>query len=407
VLGEVVASVAARLAADVASVLGVVVIDASSLDVIEALHGAEIRDDMLGHVEVALREALASAGCPPSVLARGEIGRSLFAVIVVRDGACAAGCEAELRSLAAAMTRALALQGRRLVYPYQKRAPDLPVGYTMVIRNPKLAALTQVRQALDAAEADAALNRGIQRRARRRRFLSVLLGGGLRSVYEPIVCAKTLTVYGYEALVRGPERSEHAGAVELFAAAREHDLLYELDCQCRAAALEGAIDFPAGSKLFINVRPSAIHDPRFHPDALRRTLDRCRLTPSDVVFEISEQESIENYDVFREARDRYGQLGFQFALDDTGAGYASLEAVMKLAPEFVKVDRAFISGIDEDRGRQAMVGGFQQVARSIGARIIGEGLDRLEELQKLAELGIEFGQGWLFGQATPLRASGR
>jgi EAL domain-containing protein (putative c-di-GMP-specific phosphodiesterase class I) len=235
----------------------------------------------------------------------------------------------------------------------------------------------------------------------------VLLEQRVQSVYEPIVCTHSLTVYGYEALARGPEGSEYGPATALFDAAEEHDMLYELDALCRAAALDGASGFPAGTKLFMNIRPSAINDPRFHPSALIRTLEKSHLKPSDVVFEISEQESIDNYSVFREARDKYGQLGFQFALDDTGAGYASLEAAMELAPEFIKVDRSFMKGIDEDAGRQAMVRGFQQVARSVGARIIGEGLDRLEELQKLAELGIEFGQGWLFGRATPMRAKAR
>ena len=124
-----------------------------------------------------------------------------------------------------------------------------------------------------------------------------------------------------------------------------------------------------------------------------------------MVFEISEQESFENYDILREARDEYGKLGFQFALDDTGAGYASLEAALELAPEFLKVDRAFVSGIDEDLARQNMLKGFQTMAERMNAQIIGEGLDTLEELQMLAELGIPFGQGWLFGKATPLRGS--
>jgi hypothetical protein len=89
------------------------------------------------------------------------------------------------------------------------------------------------------------------------------------------------------------------------------------------------------------VRPSTIHDPNFRAEALERTLQRCELAPSDVVFEISEQESIANFDIFREVRDYYGKLGFQIALDDVGAGYASLEAVMEIRPEFIKVDRAF------------------------------------------------------------------
>jgi EAL domain-containing protein (putative c-di-GMP-specific phosphodiesterase class I) len=157
-------------------------------------------------------------------------------------------------------------------------------------------------------------------------------------------------------------------------------------------------------KLFLNVRPTTIHDPNFRAEALRRTLDQCQISPSDVVFEISEQESIGNFDIFREVRDYYRDLGFQIALDDTGAGYSSLEAVMELSPEFIKVDRAFVTGIDEDPVRQELLRAMQSVADQIGARIIGEGLNTLEELETLKRLGIEFGQGWLFGKPTPLRA---
>ena len=128
-----------------------------------------------------------------------------------------------------------------------------------------------------------------------------------------------------------------------------------------------------------------------------------RDSPSDVVFEISEQESIGNFAIFREVRDYYGKLGFQIALDDTGAGYASLESVMELSPEFIKVDRAFVTGIDEDPSRQELLRALQSLAQRIGAKIIGEGLDTLEELEMLQELGIPYGQGWLFGKPHPLR----
>jgi EAL domain-containing protein (putative c-di-GMP-specific phosphodiesterase class I) len=71
------------------------------------------------------------------------------------------------------------------------------------------------------------------------------------------------------------------------------------------------------------------------------------------------------------------------------------------------VDRAFVSGIDEDPARQAILLGFQSIAEKINAKIVGEGLDTLEELQMLARLGIQFGQGWLFGKPHPLRESTR
>jgi EAL domain-containing protein (putative c-di-GMP-specific phosphodiesterase class I) len=86
-----------------------------------------------------------------------------------------------------------------------------------------------------------------------------------------------------------------------------------------------------------------------------------------------------------------------------GAGYSSLEAVIELSPDFVKVDRTFIAGIDEDPARQELVRALTSVASRIGAQLIGEGLDRLEELETLERLGIPFGQGWLFGKPHPLR----
>jgi EAL domain-containing protein (putative c-di-GMP-specific phosphodiesterase class I) len=90
-------------------------------------------------------------------------------------------------------------------------------------------------------------------------------------------------------------------------------------------------------------------------------------------------------------------------MDDVGSGYASLESVIELSPEFVKVDRAFVAGIDEDLSRQELLRALCAVSEKIGARIIGEGLDTLEELETLGRLGIPFGQGWLFGKPHPLR----
>jgi EAL domain-containing protein (putative c-di-GMP-specific phosphodiesterase class I) len=250
------------------------------------------------------------------------------------------------------------------------------------------------------------LRRRIESRRRRAQLFELVIEGRLYSVYEPIVEVETRTVFGYEALARGPEDSELHSPARLFATATEQDLLFQLDCLCRQRGLDGARDLPGGAKLFLNVRPTTIHDPNFRAEALERTLARCQLSPSDVVFEISEQESIDNFEIFREVRDYYGKLGFQIALDDTGAGYASLEAVMELAPEFIKVDRAFVAGIDEDSSRQEMLRALQSLAQRLGARIIGEGLDTLEELETLRHLQIPYGQGWLFGKPHPLRSDG-
>jgi EAL domain-containing protein (putative c-di-GMP-specific phosphodiesterase class I) len=278
------------------------------------------------------------------------------------------------------------------------------MGYAVVLRNTKLGVDTQLRQVVEEAREDAALNRRIEERKRRRRFHELLLDHRVYSVYEPIVEVGTNVVFGYEALARGPEGSEYASPIAMFKEAQRQDLVYELDCLCRAGGLAGAVDFPSGTKLFLNVMPSAIHDPDFRADRLIRTLEECRLTPSDVVFEVSEQESIRDFEAFREMRDYYRSLGFAFALDDVGSGYAGLEALLEISPEYVKIDRAFVSGVDVDPIRQDVLRALQSVAEKTGARLIGEGLDTLEELSMLGELGIHFGQGWLFGRPHPLRA---
>jgi EAL domain-containing protein (putative c-di-GMP-specific phosphodiesterase class I) len=257
---------------------------------------------------------------------------------------------------------------------------------------------------LSEARHEAAFNRKLIDRRRRTEFIELVLDRKVTSVYEPIVDVNTRTVFGYEALARGPEGSDLRSPLTLFGIAEKEDLVFELDCLCRASGLEGAIDYPKGTKLFLNIRPTTIHDPNFKAEKLIGTLERCQLQPSDVVFEISEQESIHNFETFLEIRDYYRGLGFQIALDDTGAGYAGLESMVRLSPEFIKVDRSFVSGVDQDPVRQDLLGALQAVAGRTGSRIIGEGLDTLEELETLAALGIEFGQGWLFGKPTPLRA---
>ncbi len=402
-LGDTLDELTDRFGAQTA--LGLLVLDASPLEEIESRSGHEAHACALASLAAAVDKICSELCDGAQMVSVGELGRSELFVSIVRPTNDIDFYRDELPRLSHQLGERLARQGQRIVYPYLRKLPSLWIGRAYVMRNPRIGAVTQIRAAIDSGRQDAALNRSIDMRERSLEFMDVLVSGRVRSVYEPIVDAKGLTVFGYEALARGEEGSSFSGAAELFGMAAQENLLFELDCLCRHKALEGAIDFPDGVKLFMNIRPTSIHDPSFQPDALTRTLDECGLSPSDVVFEISEQESIENYEIFREARDAYGRLGFQFALDDTGAGYASLEAVLELSPEFIKVDRAFVKGINEDPARQNMVRAFQRIADDTNAKIIGEGLDTLEELQTLGELGIQFGQGWLFGKPAPLRRS--
>ncbi len=383
--------------------LGVVLVEAPGLVGIERTYGAKAHAGALTALGQLVGELLGERLSIEDLLVMGETGRNEVVILLFREPSEVEFYKTELDRIIRVLSEGLARRGNRIAYPYARQLPPMLVGSGAALRNPTIGAASQIRSALEEAREHAELQARLASRNRRRRLFQLVIEGRVRSVYEPIVEVESRTVFGYEALARGPEGTELHSPARLFATATEQDLLFQLDCLCRESGLDGARDFPGGAKLFLNVRPTTIHDPNFQAEALERTLAASQLRPSDVVFEISEQESIDNFTIFREVRDYYRKLGFQIALDDTGAGYASLEAVMELSPEFIKVDRAFVAGIDEDPQRQELLRALQTVAERIGARIIGEGLDTLEELETLGRLGIPFGQGWLFGKPHPLR----
>src|SRR3990167_3810133 len=116
-------------------------------------------------------------------------------------------------ALERAVRERLTRNAQRVAYPYLRKLPLLPIGTAFVQRNPIVAALSQLRRGMDEARGDARLNARSERRTRRREFLDVLVRGRLHSVYEPVVDAKSLTVFGYEALIRG---TAVASPAELF-----------------------------------------------------------------------------------------------------------------------------------------------------------------------------------------------
>ena len=383
--------------------LGIVTFDVSSFASIERTYGGEAYERVFAAFAAVVADLLSEQLSVEDLVVRGETGRRELLVLLFREPSEVDFYKREFEALSQRVAEELPRKGARVAYPYDKQLPTIHIGTAAALRNPLIGADSQLRAALDQSREHAAMVARFESRNRRQRLFELVIEGNIRSVYEPIVDVETRTVFGYEALARGPEGTELHSPMRLFAMASEQDLLFQLDCLCRKAGLDGARDLPGGAKLFLNVRPTTIHDPNFRAEALERTLASCQLCPSDVVFEISEQESIDNFAIFREVRDYYGNLGFKIALDDTGAGYASLEAVMELAPDFIKVDRAFVSRIDEDPARQELLSALQSVAERLGAQIIGEGLDTLQELETLGRLGISFGQGWLFGKPHPLR----
>jgi len=120
-----------------------------------------------------------------------------------------------------------------------------------------------------------------------------------------------------------------------------------------------------------------------------------------VILEITEHEVIEDYPAVREAISALGH-DVRLAVDDAGAGVANFGHIIELRPDFVKLDISLVRRVNANLGRQAMVIGMRHFSRTAGCRLVAEGIESEEEARTLTGLGVEFGQGYLFGHPEPV-----
>jgi CheY-like chemotaxis protein len=133
-----------------------------------------------------------------------------------------------------------------------------------------------------------------------------------------------------------------------------------------------------------------------------RTLVTDPLFPATrVVAELTEHVEVTRYDELRAAIDDLRAVGIRIAVDDAGSGFASLKHILELRPDVIKLDRAMVMGIDADPARRALAAAVADFATSIGARVVAEGVEDIEELQAVRVAGIGWAQGYLFGQPGP------
>ena len=240
------------------------------------------------------------------------------------------------------------------------------------------------------ALASSLLGPGMRRRMElgiaRQRISEVISSRRFRPVFQPIVDMETGEVLGHEALTRFDD--EVAPNI-VFRAAAEAGLGQELELATIEAALDHAPRLDGGF-LDVNVSPELV----LAGEPLARLLRRAG---RDVILEITEHAQVDDYVALRQA---LGELGdrVRFAVDDAGAGFASLRHILELSPTHVKLDRGLVSRIDADPARHALVAGLVHFAERVDLRLIAEGVETKVERLTLMGLGVRIGQGYLFGR---------
>ncbi len=223
----------------------------------------------------------------------------------------------------------------------------------------------------------------------------------LKSAFQPIIDARSGEVFGFEALARMPGSTCFNNIADLFPFAEKNSQLYPIETLCRRQAITS---FPtvAQSKemLFLNINPQVLIDPEFASGNTRKLLSEKGLGPSDVVLEITERSAIQDFSTFRDALGHYRSQGYLIALDDVGAGYSSLQSVAELHPDFLKIDRSLIQGVNSDPIKWALLETFVTFSKRIGCRIIAEGVETAEEMNTVIQLGVDYVQGFFVARPS-------
>jgi EAL domain-containing protein (putative c-di-GMP-specific phosphodiesterase class I) len=217
----------------------------------------------------------------------------------------------------------------------------------------------------------------------------------IRPVFQPIVDLRLSAVKGYEMLAR--LANDPAGTPpQWLAAAERHGLGDALEAAFVAAGISAREHLPRGTYLSINVSPGAL----LSAD-VRAALDAAPGGLHQIVVEVTEQKPVEDYDALATVLDRARAAGARVAVDDAGAGYASLQHVLRLRPEYVKLDRGLIADADGDPAKLALIEAVGLFAGRLDAALVAEGIERRAEQETLAGLAVPLGQGFLFGRPGP------
>ncbi|MEH6564830.1 MAG: bifunctional diguanylate cyclase/phosphodiesterase [Halopseudomonas sp.] len=236
----------------------------------------------------------------------------------------------------------------------------------------------------------------------RQALLNILNRGAVSVLFQPIVSSLEQRVIGYEALSRGPSDSPLHSPLTLFAVARQHGMLTELEMLCRSRAISRFCALKLPGKLFLNISPESLLEQQHYSGGTLAMLDASGLTPDRVIIELTEQAPIDDISLLQTALHHYRDMGFSIALDDLGAGYSSLRLWSELHPEYVKIDRHFIDGIHQDSVKREFVSSILQMAKASRAQVIAEGIEQPEELAVLEEIGIDWVQGYWLGRPASL-----
>ncbi len=377
--------------------LGILSLQLGRFSGVESLYGWELYDRVLKLTTASLREDLDASPLKAQHLSLSFNGCDGFCLLFDLSAhpphRHAALLEPEGRRFRQGVLRRL----RQTLGSISVDLMNVYVGVASVADDPRVRLSRNLARGVLEAFRTAETHQSEARKGRVETLKNLLSRRALRVVWQPVVALSDRRVYGYEALIRGPVGSDLEKPDALFSVAREGDMLLELENLCLEtifAALPRAV---RAGVLFVNASARLLTHPVFLDD---RNLVEIRRAHPDTVIEVSEKEIVWNYTAFREVLERLRSAGFRFAIDDAGSGYSGLETILQLRPEFIKVADSIVRNVDKDAIKRGVLASLLSLGRQIGATVVAEGVESEDERRSVAELGLPYGQGYLFGRPS-------
>jgi diguanylate cyclase (GGDEF)-like protein len=376
--------------------LSCLLVDLSRLHRVELDQGVAHHSEVYDHAAAVLDQLRESVLDPADLICRSGDGDGYFVILSPRSGQ-----RIDLEALAANVERAVEESLAPMVSEMLREQPRITVGSARVLGNSLLRPERITARLV--ADATAATRNSRERKAHRDRstLQDIILGDGLTSVYQPIVDLGSGDIFAYEALTRGPRGTALESPATLFAIADEVDLTVELDRACFRGALRNAMTLEPIHRLFVNLLPMSFYDAAFIEVEVGNLLTAAGLTPANIVFEITERLAIENFASFKRALAAYTAMGFGVAIDDVGTRHSNLETVMSLRPHFIKISDVLVRGIARSTVKREMLRSLRHIAETIDAVMIAEGIEQLEDVVALRDLGLRYGQGYYMARPGP------
>jgi EAL domain-containing protein (putative c-di-GMP-specific phosphodiesterase class I) len=231
--------------------------------------------------------------------------------------------------------------------------------------------------------------------------LELIDEGSLAVVYQPLVDirgddAASRPAIGFESLARFP----YSSPPEWFKLAGSSGVGLDLELLAIRAGIQGFASREVDPFLALNLSNATLLSPQL-PSAIDG------IDPGRVVLELSDTARIRSYEVTRRAIDALRERGVRLAVDDVGAGEIDMWHILRLDPEVIKLDRHLVADHQNVRRNDALIRGITTMARDLGIMVIAEAIETERERQRLLDLGVEFGQGYLFGKPEPLQWKSR